>query len=188
MDRRKHPRFAVDYRCEYFGEHFAGEGRVLDLSKEGARLCSGASVARGDYLKMVIALPHRDGLLRVELATTRWSRGREFGVEFIRMDPEQQRRLQNCLQGFAVEESPAAPSVSGKMTMANRRNRIPREILIARFPTYRSLGTVAAVMLAILLGLDVPYGSAKQGRRDQVVPVLETWTYQSVGSVTLVKP
>jgi hypothetical protein len=119
MNRRKHPRFAVDYRCEYFSEHCAGEGTMLDLSKEGARLCSDAPVAKGDYLKIVIALPNHDGLLRIDLATTRWSRGKEFGVEFIRMDPEQQRRLQDCLQEFAVQESLATLSVPGNMTMAS---------------------------------------------------------------------
>ena len=93
MNRRKHPRFTVDYLSEYFGEHSAGEVTVLNISQEGARLSGDGSVAKGAYLKMVIALQNHSSLLRVDLATTRWSNGREFGVEFIRMDQDQQQRL-----------------------------------------------------------------------------------------------
>jgi hypothetical protein len=112
MSRRKNPRFTVDYLNEYFEEHYGNETRVLDLSKEGARLSGNVPVAKGAYLKMVIELQNPSSLLRVDLATTRWSKGKEFGVEFIRMDPYQQERLHDWLQGFAVEESPVTPAVS----------------------------------------------------------------------------
>jgi hypothetical protein len=64
-------------------------------------------------LQMAIALPNRDELLRVDLATTRWWSGGEFGVEFIQLDPEQQRRLQDCVQGLAGETIPAISAVLG---------------------------------------------------------------------------
>ena len=113
MNRRKSPRYPANYLNEYFEEHYAGETRVLDLSREGARLYGNVPIGKGTYLKMVIALQDRNNLLRIDLATTRWSKGNEFGVEFIRMDPDQHQRLLECLQGFAVAESPAVPSVLG---------------------------------------------------------------------------
>jgi hypothetical protein len=50
--------------------------------------------------------------------------------------------------------------------------RILREISLASFPTIRSLGIVTALMLAILIGLDVSEGFAKEGHRDQLVPIV----------------
>lgn len=125
MNRRKNPRFTVDYLNEYFEEHYADETRVLDLSKEGARLYGNVPVVRGAYIKMVIALQNRSNLLRVDLATTRWSKGREFGVEFIRMDPDQQQRLLECLQGFEVEDSSAVPICCWNITTAEADHRTP---------------------------------------------------------------
>ncbi|MGQ0665781.1 MAG: PilZ domain-containing protein [Nitrospiraceae bacterium] len=121
MNRRKHARFTVDYPCQYFGEHFAGEGRLQDLSKEGARLCSDTPASRGDYLKMVVALPNCGRLLRIDLATTRWARASEFGVEFIQMDRQQQQLLHDCLQGLTLMLTqayamPAGLAMTGTVT------------------------------------------------------------------------
>jgi len=50
--------------------------------------------------------------------------------------------------------------------------RILREISLAGFLTLRSLGIVVAFILAILIGLDVSEGFAKEGHRDQLVPIV----------------
>jgi hypothetical protein len=59
--------------------------------------------------------------------------------------------------------------------------RILREISLARFPTIRSFSIVTALMLAILIGLGVSEGFAKEGHRDQLVPPI-------VGISTTVPP
>lgn len=97
MEKRKCPRFPVMLPTVFFGER-AGGGLVLDLSLEGCRIRSVVPMQKGDYVRIRIDLIG-DTLIG-DLSVVRWARQEEFGVELIRMAPDQQARLREFLQLF----------------------------------------------------------------------------------------
>jgi hypothetical protein len=82
-----------------FSGERAGGGMVLDVSLEGCRIRSAAPIHSGDYVRMRIDLIGET--LVGDLAVVRWSREDEFGVELIRMAPDQQDRLRGFLNLFS---------------------------------------------------------------------------------------
>jgi len=72
---------------------------VLDVSLEGCRIRSAAPIQKGDYVRVRMDLIGET--LTGELAVVRWSKDDEFGVELIRMEPEQQGRLREFLNLFS---------------------------------------------------------------------------------------
>jgi len=103
MERRKHPRFKVDLPVRFSKEHWSAQGRVIDISLGGCRVNSKAAVFTGDCLSMEISLPDSQPELTVELAVVRWSIGQQFGVEFVRMWPDEQSRLDQFAQRLAAD-------------------------------------------------------------------------------------
>jgi hypothetical protein len=82
----------------FFGER-AGGGLVVDVSLEGCRIRSAVPMHKGDYVRIRIDLI--GDTLSGDLAVVRWSRKEEFGVELIRMAPDQQVRLREFLNLFS---------------------------------------------------------------------------------------
>ena len=97
MEQRKCPRFPVMLPAVFFGER-AGGGLVVDVSLEGSRIRSAAPMQEGDYVRIRIDLI--GDTLTGDLAVVRWSRKEEFGVELIRMAPDEQARLRGFLHLF----------------------------------------------------------------------------------------
>ena len=98
MEKRKCPRFPVMLPAVFFGER-PGGGLVLDVSLEGCRIQSAVPMQKGDYVRIRIDLV--GDTLTGDLAVVRWSRKDEFGVELIRMAPDQQARLREFLNLFS---------------------------------------------------------------------------------------
>lgn len=96
-DQRKFPRMPVSLPV-YFGNGvIAQSGTVLDISREGCRIRCPNVFPEVKYVQVEIRLDEQE-TLTVELAVRRWTRNGELGVEFIRMEPEQQMRLLKVLQ------------------------------------------------------------------------------------------
>lgn len=108
MEKRKCPRFPVMLPTLFFGER-AGGGMVVDVSLEGCRIQSAVPMQKGDYVQIRIDLI--GDTLTGDLAVVRWSRKNEFGVELIRMAPDQQTRLHGFLQLFSTPPLRPAPGV-----------------------------------------------------------------------------
>ena len=97
-DQRKFPRVPVSLPV-YFGNGvIAQSGTVLDLSREGCRIRCPDLAPEVKYVQVEIRLDEPHGTLVVELAVRRWSRDGELGVEFIRMEPDQQALLLSVLR------------------------------------------------------------------------------------------
>ena len=77
-----------------------GEGVLIDLSIEGCRIESDVRVQTGNQLELRVYLPEHDFSLDVESSAVRWSRGREFGLEFVRMRSEAQELLHQVVKGL----------------------------------------------------------------------------------------
>ena len=97
MEKRKCPQISVMLPAVFLGER-AGGGLVVDVSLEGCRIRSAVSMHKGDYVRIRIDLIGET--LTGDLAVVRWSRKDEFGVELIRMAPDQQARLREFLNLF----------------------------------------------------------------------------------------
>ena len=108
MEKRKCPRFPVMLPAVFSGER-AGGGMVLDVSLEGCRIRSAVLMHKGDYLRIRVALFGET--LVGDLAVVRWSREDVFGVELIRLGPDQQAGLRGFLDLF--NQPPAGESTTG---------------------------------------------------------------------------
>lgn len=98
VDQRKFPRKPVSLAVSFGSGAAIQRGTVLDISREGCRIQSPDVAPDMKYFEVEIQLGELQGILRVDLAVRRWSKVGEFGVEFIRMKPEQQTKLLQVLQ------------------------------------------------------------------------------------------
>ena len=73
------------------------EGRILDVSVGGCLVESSVSVKVGDTLQLRIALSEPEPPLRVPCATVRWTKGFQFGVEFMELEETDRVRLTRVL-------------------------------------------------------------------------------------------
>lgn len=97
MEHRKYDRYPVEYVGSFSGDSLSAQGIILDLSVIGCRARSAFAVKKDDYLGVLIDVPRYEHPLHVPLAVVRWSNGQEFGMEFIRMEPDDQRRLRELI-------------------------------------------------------------------------------------------
>jgi hypothetical protein len=98
MDLRKIARIRVHFRSFFSASQVDGEGTVTDLSTKGCKIDSYRLVEAGTALEVWLFLPDHDRPLKIQLAEVRWSRGREFGLEFLTMRSEDQDRIGRVLQ------------------------------------------------------------------------------------------
>jgi c-di-GMP-binding flagellar brake protein YcgR len=108
LNRRMTPRFRVKFRGSFTGEGehtVEGEGTVIDISVGGCRVETETMVPAGSYLELRIHVSGVSGPVRIERGLVPWSRGREFGVGFIRVPPEEQKRLSQIVQELQSDAS-----------------------------------------------------------------------------------
>lgn len=79
MHLRYARRYQVHCPITLLGDHLVGEGTVRNVST------------------VRVLLPDQAVPMKVDLAVVRWSRGREFGLKFLRMQPEEQDRLRRVI-------------------------------------------------------------------------------------------
>lgn len=88
MELRQAPRFRVEFRSAFSGEHIEGEGKILDLSMGGCKVESDINVQKDNVLAIRVHAPQFDYPIQVEQAAVQWTKGKEFGLQFIRVLPE----------------------------------------------------------------------------------------------------
>ena len=108
MLQRKFQRFSDNSHVLFSGETVKGEGRLDNLSLEGAAILSDIAIARGEYLTLKVTFPTQAAAIEVELAPVRWVTAGSFGVEFIRIAPGSQHRLKEYLATLESTSSDAA--------------------------------------------------------------------------------
>ena len=94
-ERRGYPRFLVQLPIAFSGDAISGDGMVIDISKGGwqVTVATTQGVPVGTDLALRIALPDHAAPMEVTLAVVRWSKGQKFGLEYLRMEDEEQERL-----------------------------------------------------------------------------------------------
>ncbi len=103
MERRKHPRYRVEYVLSLLGETARGQGLVKDLSVTGCRARSPVNMNSGDSVGLLIDVPRYDNPLLVDKAVVRWAKERECGMEFVRIASDIQQRLQEVIRASETQ-------------------------------------------------------------------------------------
>jgi len=75
-------------------------GTILNLSAEGCAITSESVASAKAYLQLTIQLREQEEPLQVDLAAVRWSSATRFGVEFIKIRPEEGERLKKFVEAL----------------------------------------------------------------------------------------
>ena|SRR5213593_1218069 len=94
---RKHPRYPVQLRVHLFGDLGGDEGTTVNIGMGGCAVTGRGPQEKGRYVSLVMRASHDQLPIKIELAVVRWAKDAAFGVEFIRMKPEQRTRLSHYL-------------------------------------------------------------------------------------------
>ena len=98
MEGRKHTRFAVQLPVSFSGEQISDGGTILNVSAEGCAITSDTVAGVAVYLQMTMQLSEREEPVQVDLAAVRWVAATRFGVEFIKIRPEERERLKKFVK------------------------------------------------------------------------------------------
>ena len=116
---RTYYRFPLNYPVIFGGAPFVGEGVLSNLSLKGCSVTCDREVLCGSEVRVSMFLNHEPPALPVELGTIKWVKGKQFGVEFVRVPVETQQRLNHRLRIELIEwleqrhrhsTSPGSPS------------------------------------------------------------------------------
>ena len=100
MEGRKHTRFAVQLPVSFSGDQLSDKGTILNLSAEGCAITSETVAGAPVYLQLTMQLQEREEPVQVDLAAVRWSVATRFGVEFIKIRPEEGERLKKFVKAL----------------------------------------------------------------------------------------
>jgi hypothetical protein len=104
MEQRKHFRFHAQFRSSFSSIAMAGgEGSLMDLSVRGCRIESLIDVKPGASLELRIETMEHEHPIHIEAAVVRWSREREFGLEFEVIAPTEWSHLQEIVKQIELE-------------------------------------------------------------------------------------
>ena len=94
---RSFQRFPLYCSVTYNAGPFQGRGTVWNLSCAGFRLYGDLPMRPEETLSLTVTLPNEQ---RIEIpqAVVRWSRGQEFAVENMEIEPHTQARLKHYVK------------------------------------------------------------------------------------------
>jgi len=103
---RPYHRFPVHCSVTYHAGPFQGHSTVWNLSCTGCRLSGDLPMRPGETLSLTVTLPNEE---RIEIpeAVVRWSRGQEFAVENVMIEPHIHARLQHYVKPLVQEPTHA---------------------------------------------------------------------------------
>jgi hypothetical protein len=82
------------------GDQLSHEGTILNFSAEGCAITSETVAGVAVYLQLTMQLREREEPVQVDLAAVRWSSATRFGVEFIKIRPEEGERLKKFVEAL----------------------------------------------------------------------------------------
>lgn len=91
MERRQTLRVKVQFRSSFSAPE--GDGMVVDLSHGDCRIATLVQVPTGTNLVVQLMLPDDLLPITVKSSIVRWSRGHEFGMQFLELREEDRARL-----------------------------------------------------------------------------------------------
>lgn len=94
---RAYQRLPVYCSVTYHAGPFQGQGTIWNLSCAGWRLSGDLHMRPGETLSLTVTLPNEQRIEVLE-AVVRWSRGQEFAVENVAIEPHTRARLQHYVK------------------------------------------------------------------------------------------
>lgn len=94
---RPYRRFAVQCSVMYNAGPFRGQGTAWNLSGTGWRLSGDLPMRPGEILSLTVTLPNEQRIEASE-AVVPWSRGQEFAVENVIIEPRTHARPQHYVK------------------------------------------------------------------------------------------
>jgi hypothetical protein len=107
MKPRYRPRIPFKLPVVFTAGAQIGEGRILDLTIPGCLIESPVTVQADESVQLKIHLPGLKRPLTVGLGVVRWTNGKQFGVEFIRMEESQGVLLRRFMAQHVSDLAPA---------------------------------------------------------------------------------
>ena len=104
---RPHRRFPVQCSATYDAGPFQGQGTIWNLSCTEWRLSGDLPMRLDETLSLTVTLPNKQRI-EVPEAVVRWSRGQEFAVENLVIEPHAHARLQYYVERLVLETTTAA--------------------------------------------------------------------------------
>ncbi len=87
------PRAQIRWSVRFSGKLISGAGTAFNISEKGCKVAAGKTVPEGVELTLRLSFLGGEPPINVDRAVVRWSKGREFGLQFIAMRPEAQEQL-----------------------------------------------------------------------------------------------
>ncbi len=103
VEKRQQPRFTSQFRSIISGGQGEGQGRTLDLSTGGCLIETDLPVGVGASFECRIYVPGLDWPLRIDEAQVRWVKGNTFGVQFTKIQPDEETKLKQVIAGLDEE-------------------------------------------------------------------------------------
>ncbi len=103
LEKRQQPRFTSQFRSIISGGQGEGQGRTLDLSTGGCMIETDLPVGVGASFECRIYVPGLDWPLRIDEAQVRWVKANTFGIQFTKIQPDEETKLKQVIAGLDEE-------------------------------------------------------------------------------------
>ena len=107
-ERRQLKRMRVGFPIRLVGDLMNKKGVVVDLSLGGCGIERQEGLKDAKYLGLMLCPPGSEDPIKVELAAVRWVGDQQAGLEFVRMSPDQRRRLHELIKSVERVPGPQA--------------------------------------------------------------------------------
>lgn len=102
-EKRQQPRFTSQFRSTISGGQGEGQGRTLDLSIGGCMIETDFPVVVGAAFECRIYVPGLDWPLRIDEAQVRWVKTNTFGIQFKKIQPDEEAKLKQVIANLNEE-------------------------------------------------------------------------------------
>jgi hypothetical protein len=101
---RKDIRYQVKCPVAFVVDGKPGEGTTFNLSRGGCAIETEMYAGVNDPISLQVMVSSQPTPITIELGKVRWSTRREFGVEFMVLEPASKRRLDDFLLAVAKDK------------------------------------------------------------------------------------
>ena len=95
---RSFKRFLIHCHVDFLSPSYVGKGTVLNVSKAGLRVSSTQTVEAGTKLALRLFVPGLEYPINIDRAVVRWAFGPEFGLQTLRLQIDQEARLERWIR------------------------------------------------------------------------------------------
>ena len=103
LEKRQQPRFTSQFRSTISGGQREGQGRTRDLSAGGCMIETDFPIVVGASFECRIYVPGLDWPLRINEAKVRWVKANTFGIQFMKIKPDEEEKLKQVIASLNEE-------------------------------------------------------------------------------------